>query len=53
MDVAARRLRETSDPVNVVGRSVGYESEYAFSRAFSRARGEPPGRYRRRLQTAA
>ena len=53
MDVAARRLRETSDPVNVVAHSVGYDSEYAFSRAFSRLRGEAPGRYRRRVQGAA
>ena len=27
---------------------VGYTSEYAFSRAFARHRGQPPGRYRRR-----
>ncbi len=47
MDVAARMLRETEDPVAEVGRRVGYHSEFAFSRAFSRARGEPPARYRR------
>ncbi len=46
MDLAARRLRDTDDPVSVVARSVGYTSEYAFSRAFSRARSLPPGRYR-------
>ena len=47
MDLAARRLRETAEPVGAVAESVGYRSEYAFSRAFSRVRGEPPGRYRR------
>ena len=46
MDLAARRLRDTDDPVAVVARSVGYTSEYAFSRAFSTARSLPPGRYR-------
>lgn len=46
MDLAAQRLRRTNDTVNSVARSVGYSSEFAFSRAFSRARGVPPGRYR-------
>jgi len=47
MDIAARLLRETDEPVGEVGRRVGYGSEFAFSRAFSRIRGEAPGRYRR------
>lgn len=46
MDLAARRLRRTDDTVESVARAVGYSSEFAFSRAFSRARGAPPGRYR-------
>lgn len=46
MDIAAQRLRETRDPVGTIARGVGYSSEYAFSRAFSRIRGMPPGRYR-------
>ncbi|WP_028064038.1 AraC family transcriptional regulator [Solirubrobacter soli] len=46
MDLAARRLRDTDDPLAAVARSVGYTSVYAFSRAFSRTRGLPPGRYR-------
>jgi AraC-like DNA-binding protein len=53
MDVAARRLRETDDPVGQVARQVGYVSEFAFSRAFSRIRGEAPGRYRRRMRDRA
>ena len=48
MELAARRLRETTLPAAAVAREVGYTSEYAFSRAFTRARGEPPGRYRHR-----
>ena len=53
MDLAARRLRETTEPVNVIAHGVGYTSEFAFSRAFTRARGEAPVRYRRALHTAA
>lgn len=47
MDLAARRLKDTTEPVEAIARSVGYTSEYAFNRAFSRLRGQPPGRYRR------
>ena len=47
MDLAARRLKDTTDPVDTIARAVGYTSEYAFNRAFSRHRGQPPGRYRR------
>jgi len=50
MDLAARRLRETTDPLEAIARSLGYTSEFAFSRAFSRMRDEPPGRYRRRAR---
>jgi AraC-like DNA-binding protein len=46
MDLAVRRLRDTDDPLDAVARSVGYTSVYAFSRAFSRARTQPPGHYR-------
>src|SRR4051794_14703 len=53
MDLAARRLRETTEPVNVIARGVGYTSEFAFSRAFTRMRGEAPGRYRRALRAVA
>jgi len=47
MTTAARLLRETSDPLGRIARRVGYTSEFAFSRAFSRRYGQPPGRYRR------
>jgi AraC-like DNA-binding protein len=53
MDLAARRLRETNEPVNVIAHGVGYTSEFAFSRAFTRTRGEAPGRYRRAQRAAA
>ena len=53
MDLAARRLRETTEPVNVIAHAVGYTSEFAFSRAYTRMRGEAPGRYRRALRAAA
>lgn len=46
MDLAARYLRDTADPVGTIAHRVGYASEFAFSRAFSRLRGCPPGRYR-------
>jgi AraC-like DNA-binding protein len=46
MDLAAQRLRDSDDTVAAIARSVGYGSEYAFSRAFTRSRGIPPGRYR-------
>jgi len=52
MDLAARRLRETRDPVKAIARDLGYTSEFAFSRAFTRSRGEAPGRYRKRLRPA-
>jgi AraC-like DNA-binding protein len=47
MDLAARRLKDTTDPVEAIARGVGYRAEYGFNRAFSRHRGQPPGRYRR------
>jgi AraC-like DNA-binding protein len=47
IDQAARLLRDTDDPVGDIATAVGYSSEFAFSRAFSRAHGIAPGRYRR------
>jgi AraC-like DNA-binding protein len=46
MDLAAQRLRDTDDTVGAIARSLGYTSEYAFNRAFTRTRRIPPGRYR-------
>jgi AraC-like DNA-binding protein len=47
MTVAARLLRETSDSVADVAARVGYESEFAFGRAFKREQGVSPGLYRK------
>jgi AraC-like DNA-binding protein len=46
MDLAARRLRDTGDGLDVIAASVGYSSGYAFSRAFRRARAQAPGQFR-------
>ena len=46
MDLAARQLRETNNAVSSIAHGVGYTSEFAFSRAFTRLRGVAPGRYR-------
>lgn len=46
MDLAAVRLRDTHESVELIAAAVGYGSVPAFSRAFTRAHGVPPGRYR-------
>jgi AraC-like DNA-binding protein len=52
MELAARLLRESEQPVGRICHLVGYTSEFAFSRAFSKHRGEPPGRYRKRMRSS-
>jgi AraC-like DNA-binding protein len=52
MHVAAQRLKYSTDSVETIAGEVGYTSEFAFNRAFSRHRGQPPGRYRRLAQAA-
>lgn len=52
LQVAARELRETTAPVAAIAHRVGYASEYSFNRAFARAHGQPPGRYRRQAGPA-
>ncbi|MBF8186943.1 AraC family transcriptional regulator [Nonomuraea sp. K274] len=46
MDLAAVRLRDTHESVEDIAAAVGYHSVPAFSRAFTRAHGQAPGRYR-------
>ena len=46
MAVAARLLRDGRQPLREIARSVGYDSEFAFARAFKRTVGRAPGRYR-------
>ena len=52
MELAARLLRESEQSVGRISNLVGYTSEFAFSRAFSKHRGEPPGRYRKRIKSS-
>jgi AraC-like DNA-binding protein len=52
MDVAARMLRDSEQPLAAIAERVGYASEFAFNRTFHRLRGMPPGRYREQARGA-
>jgi AraC-like DNA-binding protein len=52
IDLATVLLHDTDQPLATIAQSVGYTSEFAFNRAFQRARGVPPGRYRKAAITA-
>jgi len=43
----ARGLRDGDATVRQIARELGYDSEFAFARAFKRATGSAPGQYRR------
>lgn len=45
--------RETDTPLASVARKVGYQSEFAFAKAFKREYGLAPGRYRHHEDTSA
>ena len=47
---AADLLLETTEPIGVIATNIGYESEPAFSRAFSRRYGIAPSRWRHEAQ---
>jgi AraC-like DNA-binding protein len=47
LDTATGLLRDTSLPVTLIAKNVGYTSEAAFSRAFKNRYGTPPARWRR------
>ncbi len=47
MLLAGDRLANSGDPISVIARSLGYESESAFSTAFKRVMGCSPRRYSR------
>ena len=47
MTTAARLLRETSLPLSGIARQVGYSSEFALGKAFTRQYALAPGVYRR------
>ena len=53
MMLSARLLRETDLSLDTIAIRVGYGSAFAFSKAFSRAWGAPPDRYRRARGTNA
>jgi AraC-like DNA-binding protein len=46
MNLAAQRLATTDEALIAIADAVGYDSEFAFSRAFLRHFGVRPGRYR-------
>jgi AraC-like DNA-binding protein len=46
LSLAARRLQTSDESLARIAADVGYESEFAFSRAFKRAHGAPPSHYR-------
>jgi AraC-like DNA-binding protein len=46
LQLAAESLQKTSRGVADIASDIGYQSEAAFSRAFRREFGQPPGRYR-------
>jgi AraC-like DNA-binding protein len=52
IDLATVLLVETDRSLAEIGAAVGYTSEFAFNRAFQRARGVPPGRYRQSRRTS-
>ncbi len=46
LEAAADLLQYTTENVGVIAREVGYDSEAAFSRAFSKRSGMSPSRWR-------
>ncbi|TWB17316.1 AraC family transcriptional regulator [Nitrospirillum amazonense] len=53
MRLAERALREGGTPVAVIGQSLGYSSESAFSTAFKRVTGASPKTYRDAVRMSA
>jgi transcriptional regulator GlxA family with amidase domain len=51
--LAAEALTSSPKAVADIAAAVGYESEAAFNRAFKRAFGAPPARYRRESRNRA
>jgi AraC-like DNA-binding protein len=47
MKLATRWLQQTNWPITAIASKLGYESETAFRRAFSREVGQPPGQVRK------
>ncbi len=53
MLLAGDRLRNSGDSISVISRSLGYESESAFSTAFKRVMGSSPRQYSRGRELVA
>jgi AraC-like DNA-binding protein len=53
MQLAAQRLRETSEPVSAIAEDAGFQSESAFIRSFKSIVGESPGAWRRKMNGPA
>jgi AraC-like DNA-binding protein len=51
LESAADLLQYTTEPISAIAHEIGYDSEAAFSRAFSKRYGLPPSRWRRRAAT--
>lgn len=51
LDAARQRLTATRGSILKIARSVGFQSDDTFRRAFERRFAVPPGRYRRRFQS--
>ncbi|ADB31290.1 transcriptional regulator, AraC family [Kribbella flavida DSM 17836] len=47
MTLAARRLRDSDDPLRTIATRTGYATEFALAKAFKREYGVAPGQYRR------
>jgi AraC-like DNA-binding protein len=53
LQLAAQQLKSSDAPIKAIADRTGYESEAAFSRAFKRHFGLPPGDWRRRQVPSA
>ena len=53
MLLAANQLRRSTAPLSQIAEDVGYQTDTAFSRAFRREFGLPPGAWRRKGATRA
>jgi AraC family transcriptional activator of mtrCDE len=53
MGIAAQLLEHTGLRLAEIAARVGYKSEFAFSRAFARARGLSPARFRNRANSTS
>ena len=51
MQEAAAQLRQGDEGLAAIAARVGYDSEFAFNRAFRRHMGVPPGVYRRQARS--